>query len=116
MIGEILVLLESVRRSHSLADAIGLNCKIRKARENKIPRSLLVVRVWMAQVHGVDLAWRVFCLSCTPNLFYNGSILTWRVAEMFFLLSSSVSSSIIRLGIILCLHLSFLLFKLSFYY
>ena len=30
--------------------------------------------------------------------------------------SSSVSSSITRLGIIVCLHLSSLLFKLSFFY
>jgi len=40
--------------SHLVADAIGLNCGIRKARENKTSRSPLVARVWRAQVHGID--------------------------------------------------------------
>ena len=35
-------------------DAIGLNCRIRKAREDKTPRSPLVAGAWMAQVYGVD--------------------------------------------------------------
>ena len=56
----------------------------------------------------------VFCYSCTPTLFSNGLISTWRVAERF-LLSSSISFLITRLDVILCLHLSSLLFKLSFY-
>ena len=51
MLSEILVLLGSIGRSHSLADAIGLNCGIRKVREDKTP---LVVGAWRAQVHGVD--------------------------------------------------------------
>ena len=37
-----------------MKDAIGLNCEIRKASEDKIPRSLLVAGAWRAQVHGVD--------------------------------------------------------------
>ena len=37
-----------------MADAIGLNCGNQKARKDKIPRSLLVAKVWRAQVHGVD--------------------------------------------------------------
>ena len=37
-----------------MADIIGLNCEIRKVREDKIPRSPFVAGVWMAQVHGVD--------------------------------------------------------------
>ena len=37
-----------------MADAIGLNCGIWKAREDKTPRSLLVAVAWRAQVHGVD--------------------------------------------------------------
>ena len=50
----ILVLLGSIGRRHSLADAIGLNCKIQKAKEDRTSRSLLVAGAWRAQVHGVD--------------------------------------------------------------
>ena len=84
MLSEILVLLGSIGRRQSLVDAVGLNCEIRKAREDKTPRSPLIVRAWRAQVHGVDYAWRVFCNLCTPTLFSNGSISIWRVAERFF--------------------------------
>ena len=37
-----------------MVDAIGLDCGIQKASENRIPRSLLVVGAWTAQVHKVD--------------------------------------------------------------
>ena len=37
-----------------MADAIGLNCEIRKTREDKAPRSQLVAGAWRAQVHGVN--------------------------------------------------------------
>ena len=84
MLSEILVLLGSIGRRQSLVDVVGLNCEIRKAREDKTPRSPLIVRAWRAQVHGVDYAWRVFCNLCTPTLFSNGSISIWRVAERFF--------------------------------
>ena len=53
MLSEILVLLESIE-SHLVADAIGLNCRILKAREDKTPGSLLVAGAWRTQVHGVD--------------------------------------------------------------
>ena len=66
-----------------MVDAIGLNCGIQKASEDMTPRSPLIARAWRAQVHGVDLAWRVFCYSFTPTLFSSGSISTWRVAERF---------------------------------
>ena len=56
MLREILVLLGSIGRSHLLADAIGLNYRIWKVREDKTPTSPLVVGVWRAQVHGVDYA------------------------------------------------------------
>ena len=36
------------------ADAIGLNCGIWKAKEDKTPRSPLVAGAWRAQVYGVD--------------------------------------------------------------
>ena len=49
------MLLGNIGRSHSLEDAVGLNCRIRKAREDKAPRSQLVAGIWRAQVHGVDL-------------------------------------------------------------
>ena len=67
-----------------MVDAIGLNCRIQKASEDMTPRSPLVAGAWRAQVHGVDLAWRVFCYSYTPTLFISRSISTWRVAERFF--------------------------------
>jgi len=51
---EILVLLRSIGRNHSLTDEIGLNYEIRKVREDNTPRSPLVVGAWRAQVHGVD--------------------------------------------------------------
>ena len=54
MSSEILVLLGSIGRSQSLEDAIGLNCEIWKAREDKTPKSSLVAGTWKAQVHGVD--------------------------------------------------------------
>ena len=59
-------------------------CKIRKAREDMTPRSSLVVGAWRAQVHWVDLAWRVFCYSCTSTLFSSGLITTWRAVKRFF--------------------------------
>ena len=54
MSSEILMLLGSIGRSHSLTDAIGLNCRIRKVREDKVPRRQLVAGAWRAQVHWVD--------------------------------------------------------------
>ena len=54
MLSEILVLLGSIGRSYSLADAIGMNYGIRKAREDKTLRSPLVAGAQRAQVHGVD--------------------------------------------------------------
>ena len=50
MSSEILVLLGNIGRSHSLADAIELNCGTWKVKEDKILRSSLVVRAWRAQV------------------------------------------------------------------
>ena len=37
-----------------MADAIGQNCRIHKASEDKIPRSALVAGAWRAQVHWID--------------------------------------------------------------
>ena len=65
-------------------DANRLNCRIRKARKDKILRSLLVVGARRAQVHGVNYVLRVFCYLCTPTLFPSESISTWRVTERFF--------------------------------
>ena len=56
MLSEIFMLLGSIGGSHSLADAIGLNSEIRKVREDKTPRSSLVVRAQRTQIHGVDKA------------------------------------------------------------
>ena len=36
-----------------MVDAIGLNCGIRKASEDKTSRSPLVAGAWRAQVHGI---------------------------------------------------------------
>ena len=54
MLSEILVLLGSIERSHLMADAIGLNCEIRKVIEDKTPRNTMVAGAWRAQVHGVN--------------------------------------------------------------
>ena len=37
-----------------MVDAIGLNCVIRRVREDKASSSQLVVGAWRAQVHGID--------------------------------------------------------------
>ena len=47
-------LLGSIGRSHSLAVAIELNCKIWKARKDKVSTSQLVAGARRAQVHGID--------------------------------------------------------------
>ena len=84
MLSEVLLLLGSIGMSHLVLDAIELNCGIRKPREDKTPKSPLIAGAWRAQVHGIDLAWRIFCYSCTPTLFSSRSISTWRVVERFF--------------------------------
>ena len=45
---------EALEEAICFMDAIGLNCMIRRAREDKALLSQLVARVWRAQVHGVD--------------------------------------------------------------
>ena len=82
-------------------------CKIRKARQYTVPRSLIRVGAWRAQVHWVDYAWRVSCYSCIPT--YCLVIdLPLGGRRRGFSLSSSVSSSITYRGVILCLHSLFL--------
>ena len=73
MSSEVLVLLGSIGRSQSLADAIGRIARYGKAREDKVPRNQLVVG-----------AWRVFCYLCTLTLFFSRLITTWRAVERFF--------------------------------
>ena len=86
-----------------MADAIRLNCGIQKANEDKTSRSPLVVG-----------AWRVFCYLCTLTYSLEDRF-RFRGSQRGFLPSSLVFSLITRFGVILCLHLSFLLFKLTFY-
>ena len=62
MLSQVLVLLGSIGKSHLVADAIGLNCGIRKASEDKTPRSPLVAKAWRAQVHGGRLGLESFFL------------------------------------------------------
>ena len=45
---------EVLEEANRLADAIGLNCVIWRAREDKVSSSQLVAGAWKAQVHGVD--------------------------------------------------------------
>ena len=54
MLREVLVPLGSSGRSQRVVDAIGWNCGMQKASEDKILRSPLVVGAWRAQVHWVD--------------------------------------------------------------
>ena len=63
------MLLGSIRRSQLLADANGLNCVIRRAREDKALSSQLVVRAWRAQVHGGRLGLEGLLLFVYSNLF-----------------------------------------------
>ena len=48
------MLLGSLEEAICLVDAIGLNCVIRKAKEDKAFSSQLVAGAWRAQVHRVD--------------------------------------------------------------
>ena len=54
MSSEVLVLLGSIGRSQSLADAIGRIVRYGKAREDKVLRNQLVVGAWRTQVYWVD--------------------------------------------------------------
>ena len=73
-----------MEEANHLADAIGLNCVIQKAREDKVSSSQLVARAWRAQVHGVDKAWRVFCYLCTPTHSSVDRFTAWKVTKKFF--------------------------------
>ena len=44
---------EALEEAYHLADAIRLNCMIRRAREEKVSSIQLVAGAWKAQVHGV---------------------------------------------------------------
>ena len=41
-------------------------------------------KVWRAQVHQIDQAWRVFCCSCISTSFFSGLLTTWRATERFY--------------------------------
>ena len=86
-----------------MADAIRLNCGIQKANEDKMSSSPLVVG-----------AWRVFCYLYTPT-YSPVDRFRFGGSQRGFLPSSLVFSLITRFCVILCLQLSFILFKLSFY-
>ena len=58
---EVLVLLGSIGRSQGWQMQLGACCGIQKARQNTVPRSLVGVGAWRAQVYWVDQAWRVSC-------------------------------------------------------
>ena len=75
---------EVLEEAICLADAIGLNCVIQRARKDKTSSSQLLARAWRAQVHGVDEAWRVFCYSCTPTHSLVNRFTAWRATERFF--------------------------------
>ena len=110
------MLLGSFERSHSLADAIGLNCEIWKAREYKALSNQLVAGAQRAQVHEVDQAWRVFHFLCTPTHSLVNRFIAWRAAKRFFTkFFGFFFFSITHRHVILCLHSSSLLFQLSFY-
>ena len=75
---------EALEEGICLVDAIGLNCVIWRAREDKASLSQLVAGVQRAQVHGIDQAWRVFCYSCIPTYSLVDRFTAWRAAERFF--------------------------------
>ena len=62
----------------------GACCRIQRARQDTVSRSLVGVGVWRAQVQMVDQAWRVSCLPMYHNQLSSESITAWRVAEKFF--------------------------------
>ena len=88
-------------------DAIGWYCGIREVSEDKTSRSLLVAEALRAYVLWVDYAWIIFLVSLYSNLFISRSF-RLRVAERFLHRVLWFSYSITGLGVILCLHLSFL--------
>ena len=58
---------EALEEVICLVDAIGLNCMIRKAREDKTSSSQLIAGIWRAQVHGVC---QDICDSFVRNICY----------------------------------------------
>ena len=89
-------------------------CGIEKTSEDWNSRNSLVDETWRAQVHSEGQAWRIFCYSCTPTYLLKDRFRLGGLRRGFSS-SFSVSSSITRLGIILCLHLSFLILVLYIY-
>ena len=107
--------LEVLEEAIHLANEIGLNCGIRRARENKVPRSQLVAGAWRAQVRRVNYPWRVFVIHVLKFYFLVDQFQLGG-SRRGFSPSFLVSSSITHLSIILCLHLSSLLFNLYFFF
>ena len=65
---------EALEEAICLVDAIGLNCVIQRAREDKVSSSQLVVGAWRAQVHGGRLGLEDLLLFVYSNSFFSGSI------------------------------------------
>ena len=65
---------EALEEANQLVDAIGLNCVILRAREDKASSSQLVAQAWRAQVHGGRLGLEGLLLFVYFNLFSSGSI------------------------------------------
>ena len=55
-----------------------------KLKKTRFSVTLLEQEAWRAQLHWVDQAWRVFCCSCIPTLFFSGLLIAWRVVERFY--------------------------------
>ena len=71
-----------------------------KLEKTRFDVTLLQQEAQRAQVHWVDQAWRVFCYSCIPILFFSGSFERLEGGGEVFSPSSSVSSSITHADII----------------
>ena len=100
---------ETLEEANHLVDAIGLNCVIGRAREDKVSSSQLVARAWRGLSTWGRLGLESLLLFVYSNLFSSGSITAWRVAERFFaeffgFLFDNTSACY------LCLHSSSLLF------
>ena len=55
-----------------------------KLKKKQVQRNLVGVGAWRAQVHWVDQAWKVFCCSCIPTIFFSGLFIGWRAADRFY--------------------------------
>ena len=114
MFSEVLVLLRSIESSQALADAIGCIAGSRELDKTRFQEALLEYELGGLRYIGYIRLEGFLTNPCIPTDCL-ADRLPLRGRRRGFLPSSLVSSLITHWRVILCLHLSSLLFYLSFY-